>query len=65
MTDQTYKIANLPEEKLAQIKALEKELKLVLVALEPAAQVAELTPEQLLRIQEMEENLGVILMAYP
>jgi hypothetical protein len=59
------KFASLNDERLATLKALEKELGVYLLALEPdTLRLAELKPEQIKKLQTAEEKLGVMLIAY-
>ncbi len=57
-------IAQLDEARLAEVRALEEELGIYLVALEHKIQLADLSEEQLKRIQASEKDLGVVLLAY-
>jgi hypothetical protein len=58
------KIAQLDESRLKQVRDLEKELGLWVVALEPAVRLADLSGEQLQRLQAKEKELDVVLLAY-
>jgi hypothetical protein len=57
-------VANLSRDQLANLRDLEKELGVLLVALEPQHQLADLSETQLDRLQAAEEELGVVLLAY-
>ncbi|MDX1686515.1 MAG: hypothetical protein R3248_00895 [Candidatus Promineifilaceae bacterium] len=61
---QFLKIANLEEESVARIRALEEELGAHVMAFTPGPDVASLPPEQVERIKALEEELGVILLVY-
>lgn len=59
------KFASLDEEQLAEVKALEDEFAVGLLALQPATlKLAELTPEQIEKLGAVEQKLGVMLVAY-
>jgi hypothetical protein len=59
------KFAELDNERLRQVQALENELGVTLLALEPARlRLAALSDEQMARVQQLEERLNVILIAY-
>jgi len=58
------KVAQLSESKLAQLKELESEMGVCLVALEEEFSLARLSPEQVERLQDAERDLGVVLVAY-
>jgi len=57
-------VAQLDEARLAEVRALEQELGLYLVALEHKIEFANLSKEQLERVQAKEQDLGVVLVAY-
>jgi hypothetical protein len=57
-------VAQLDEARMKQVQALERELGVWLVALEPEAQPASLSDEQLKKLQAKEKELGVVLVAY-
>ena len=57
-------IAELEDEQLAKVKALEEELGKVIVAMRPYYPVANLNKEQVERLQDLEQELGVVLLAY-
>jgi hypothetical protein len=58
------RIAQLDEARLTKLRALEKELGVCLVALEPEVKLADLSGEKLERVQASEKELGVVLLAY-
>jgi hypothetical protein len=58
------KIAQLDAAQVERIRALEKEIGGVVVALEPAQQLANLSGEQVQRLQAVEQQMGVVLLAY-
>jgi hypothetical protein len=64
MAQTPVKIANLDDKSVSKVKALEKEIGKLVVALEPRVRVATLAGSQLERLQKLEQELGVILMAY-
>jgi hypothetical protein len=55
--------AALSKEYLARAQSLEKELKVVLLALKPS-EYAQLPPEKLKKLQSAEKELGVTIIAY-
>ena len=57
-------IAQLDEERLAKVHALENELGVLLVAYDQEPQLADLTEEQLGRLQAVEKEIGVYLLAF-
>jgi len=57
-------VAQLDKARLAEVRALEEELGIYLVALEHKIQLANLSEEQLERVQAREKDLGVVLLAY-
>ena len=57
-------IAKLDGAKLAKLQAAERELGVVLVALQPQFKYAELTEDQVDRLEALEKELGVVLLAY-
>ena len=61
---QFLKIANLEEESVARIRALEEELGSHIMAFAPGPDVASLPADQLERIKALEEELGVTLLVY-
>ena len=59
------KFASLDENQLAEVKALEEEFGVGLLALQPATlKLADLTPEQVEKLRASEETLDVMLVAY-
>jgi hypothetical protein len=64
MAPPRIKIAELDQERLARLQALERDLDVCLVALEPAYKLAELSDEQLEAIKASEDEMGVVLLAY-
>jgi hypothetical protein len=69
MTAQGLKIANLDENGLSTLHALEEELGAYVIALEPQGQIAELSlaelsAKHLSHLQESERNMGLVLLAY-
>jgi hypothetical protein len=64
MNAQGLKIAELDENDLSRLHALEEELGTTIVALEPDYPIAELSAEQLAHLQESEQKMGVVLLAY-
>lgn len=64
MSIEHFHPAALDGSTLQQIQALENELGVVLVAIEPDPEPAKLSPEQLDRIQAIEASTGKVLLAY-
>lgn len=64
MTLTSVRYANLDQDRLARLQALEEDLGAYLVAYEPRNRLAELSPDQLNQLRSLEEQLGVILIAY-
>lgn len=64
MTDQRMKVADLDENRLARVRAMEGEIGTYIVALEPVSPFAELEETQLRRLQDLERELGLVLLAY-
>ena len=61
-----FKLANLDQETMTEIKKLEIELGINLVAYKAEDNTyADVPPEYLKRIKELENKLGIILLAYP
>jgi hypothetical protein len=58
------RIAQLDEERLTRLRALEGELGTCIVALEPQYPLADLSEKQLKQLQAEEQGLGVVLLAY-
>lgn len=59
-----YKIAHLRKEQAVQIQALEEELEVCIIALEPGLEMAELNEDQLQKVKALEEKLGARLVVY-
>jgi penicillin-binding protein-related factor A (putative recombinase) len=57
-------IAKLDEAQLAKLRATEKEMGIVLVALQPQYSFADLNEQQLEYLRKLEQELGVVLLAY-
>jgi len=58
------KIATLSEEGAAKLQALEAEMGVHIMALEPEKTLAALSDEQLGRVKTLEQELGVVLIVY-
>ena len=59
-----YSLSNVPEDKLAEIQAIEAEIGHPLLACtEGKAEPARLDRDKLAKIRALEENLGVVLVA--
>jgi hypothetical protein len=58
------KVAKLDETRLTELRALEDNLGVCLVALEPAYRLAELSEDELQAVKAGEGELGVVLLAY-
>lgn len=58
------KIADLDDQSLQKIRALEEEVGACVLALEPRVKLMDLSEEQLESLKSAEEELGVVLMAY-
>jgi penicillin-binding protein-related factor A (putative recombinase) len=61
---QEMTIAKLDEAKLAKLHSAEKEMGIVLVALQPHYLLANLNEQQVKHLQKLEQELGVVLLAY-
>ena len=59
-----FKIAELADESVSKIKALEKETGFHIMAFEPEIELAMPTADQLARIKELEKEINVNLLAY-
>ncbi len=59
-----FKIAHLEKSQAGKIQALEEELGMCIIALEPGLELAKLSGEQLAKVQEAEKKLGVTLIVY-
>ncbi len=57
-------IAQLNEQNIANIRALEKEMGKHIMAYEPGPHLATLSDKDLKRIQALEKELGVTLLVY-
>ena len=64
MNQSEMTIAKLNENQLAKLHAAEKEMGVVLVALQPQYSFAPLSKQQLELVQKLEQELGVVLLAY-
>jgi hypothetical protein len=60
----TMKIADLSEDRVAKIRALEEETGFHIMALEPGLSLARPTSDQLTKIIALEAELNVTLLAY-
>jgi hypothetical protein len=58
------KFADLDEEGVNKVRALEQDIGGCVVALERRISLRNLSPEELEKLQSAEEDLGVVLMAY-
>jgi len=58
------KIADLDEDGLSKLQALEQDIGGCVLALERRITFKDLSPQQLAKLQAAEEALGVVLMAY-
>ncbi len=59
-----YHFSQLDESTLKDVQALEKELGVTLVAMEPDPDPAQLSEAQLQSIQALEKKTGKVLVAY-
>jgi hypothetical protein len=57
-------VAELDEARLAKLRALEDDLGVCLVALEPAYRLAKLSEDELKAIKAGEDEMEVVLLAY-
>lgn len=57
-------VAHLDEAQLKRVQQAERELGIVLVALQPQYTFAKLAEDKLKRLQALENELGVVLLAY-
>ncbi|WIG58492.1 MAG: hypothetical protein OJF49_001238 [Ktedonobacterales bacterium] len=64
MAEAQMKIARLDDSGISRVRALEDELGVYIVALEPNYPLANLSEEQLQRIQALEQELGMVLLAH-
>ncbi|MFO7740724.1 MAG: hypothetical protein R6X31_00265 [Anaerolineae bacterium] len=58
------RIADLDDQSLEKVRALEEEMGACVLALEPKVKLKDLSEEQLEKLKSAEEELGVVLMAY-
>jgi hypothetical protein len=56
--------AQLTEKQLKRLRKFEDKLGALVLAVEPATQLADLTEDQVARLQALEQELGVLLLAY-
>jgi hypothetical protein len=56
-------LAPLNDQQLSELRTLEKELGVVIIALKPTAPLANLTPEQISCVQKLEQQHGMIALA--
>ena len=59
-----YKIAHISAEQAQKIQALEKELDVCALAMEPGLELAELSQDALDKVRDLENELGVNLIVY-
>lgn len=59
-----HRFKRVEDEAVTSLRALEKELGVVVLAIEPKLHVADLTDQQLDRLRSAERDLGVVLIAY-
>lgn len=64
MEKANIRFAPLSDKELKRLRKLEKKFGSMLLAVEPAAQLADLTDDQITRLQALEQELGVVLLAY-
>ncbi|MBN2047653.1 MAG: hypothetical protein JW750_07425 [Anaerolineaceae bacterium] len=62
--EKNWNYAQLSEEEIKQLQALESKLGKTLIAFEKRVVFAKLTEEQLNQIQALEKELGLYLLAY-
>jgi hypothetical protein len=55
--------AALNDQQLSELRALEENLGVVIIALKPSVPLANLTPEQISCVQHLEQQHGVIALA--
>jgi len=58
------KFANLDDDGLKKLTALEEQMGTLILAVEPVYPLAKLSDEQIERIQALEEELNVVLLAF-
>ena len=59
-----FKISQLDEEQVAQVRVLESQLGKHVMAFAPGLQIAALDADDLARVKELEERLGVTLLVF-
>lgn len=59
-----YKIAHISAEQAQKIQALERELDVCAIAMEPGLELAELSGEDLEKVRKLEKEIGVNLIVY-
>lgn len=64
MAPPRMQVAELDEARLAKLRALEDDLGVCLVALEPAYRLAKLSEDELKAIKAGEDEMEVVLLAY-
>ena len=64
MPNSEMRIAQLDDDRLAKVKALEDELGYCIVAVEREFSLASLSADQVRKLQAAEEEMGVVLLAY-
>jgi hypothetical protein len=57
-------LADLNKQKVAHIRALEKEIGKHIMAFEPGPRLASMSEQELKKIQTLEKELGVTLLVY-
>jgi hypothetical protein len=56
-------VANLRDEQINELKALESEMGVVIIAIKPTVPIAPLSQDQIAKLQAVERKMGVILLA--
>lgn len=64
MSKADIRYAPLSDKELKRLRKLEKKFGAMLLAVEPATQLANLSDDQIMRLQALEQELGVVLLAY-
>jgi len=59
-----HRLKKLKDENVTSIRALERELGVVVLAIEPKLHLADLSDQQLERLRKAEKELGGVLIAY-
>lgn len=59
-----YKISEISEEIVGKVKALESEMDVHIMAIEPGLEVAELSDEQIQKVQVLEGESSKTLLVY-